>query len=58
MGELGAAGQVYQPDSEWGALADQILQQGAAQQAGNTLQPIRQLVTSGCSASSEGQVCH
>ena len=60
MGELGAAGQNYQPDAQMDSLAAGILDQGAAIQSGNAQQLIQQATApSGCTSSSEGgQVCH
>lgn len=61
MGQLGAAAQGYQPDSEWDDLANSIIQQGAAQQAG-TVDPQQQLNQAvqhqGCTADSSGQHCN
>jgi len=60
MGDLGAAGQNYQPDAQMDSLAGGILDQGAAIQSGNAQQLIQQATApSGCTSSSEGgQVCH
>lgn len=61
LGQLGAAGQTFQPDSEFDDLADQILKQGAAQQAGgpDPQQQIDQILhPKGCTADSSGQHCH
>jgi hypothetical protein len=59
MGQLGAAGQDYQPDPQMDSFATQILQTGTAIQTGDSQFLLKQAIApSGCTATSQGQTCH